>query len=211
MRHLTMLGLAAVTALAATALLGAGSASATVLCTENVRPCPKGEDYAANTEIHATLEPGVHSVLKDTAGNIIKTCTGSTFKGKTLNTGGGEGVAVVGAIEALTFTGCTSPTVVIEKGLFEIHYVKGTNTRGTMTLVGTKITTNAFGSSCVYGGIPIDTGTVTGKTATSNATIHVAASLPKVEGGIACPLSVVWEAGYLVTAPVNFYIKEESE
>jgi hypothetical protein len=120
-------------------------------------------------------------------------------------------VAVVGAIEALTFTGCTSPTVVIEKGLFEISYVKGTNTRGTMTLVGTKITTTVLGSSCVYGGGLIDTGLVTGKTATSNATIHVNASLPKLEGGIACALDVVWQAGYLVTTPVNFYIKEESE
>jgi hypothetical protein len=50
MKHLKMLGLAALAAAALTALIGAGTASATVLCKNNLNTTTCSEKYPAGTK-----------------------------------------------------------------------------------------------------------------------------------------------------------------
>jgi hypothetical protein len=208
MKHAKMLGLAVLAALALTALLGTGSASALVLCKENAIPCPEGQDYPAGTVIHATLETGTTSVFRDTSKNVLGTCTSSTIEGPTANTGTKE-VAVEGKITSFTFGNCSTMTAVTEFGQFAIHYI-GPETRGTLTFKGTKVTVKAFGVSCVYGaGAAVDIGTLKGG---DPATLEVQAVVPKQEGSFLCPTHAVWEAKYELTLPEGkLYFKEEME
>jgi hypothetical protein len=103
MKHLKMLGLAAVAAMAMMAVLGAGSASASVLCKTNASPCP--EHYPAGTNISASLVKGTHATLTGGFFGDV-TCTASTVTGKTSTTGGASS-NVTGSVTGLTFTGCT--------------------------------------------------------------------------------------------------------
>lgn len=87
MNYLKMLGLAAVAVAALTAFLGAGTASATVICkTEpTAGVCPEGWDYSAGTKGKASLEKGTTAILRSTAGSIEDTCTESTVEGTSEN------------------------------------------------------------------------------------------------------------------------------
>lgn len=209
MKYVKMLGLAALAALALSALLGSGSASATVLCKTYVTPCPAGWDYPAGTEIHASSKAGTSVVLRDTSGNELNTCTSSTIKGKTTNTGSAT-ETVVGNIESLTLTGCKNTTTVLALGSFEIHYV-GPKTKGVLTSSKAKVTDVIFGVSCAYG---TGSGTQIGvleSDETTEAELSVEAVLTKEEGGFLCPGSAVWVAKYAITAPKPLYFKEKTE
>lgn len=218
MQYAKLVGLVAVAALVLAALSGAGSASATVLCKVNAKPCPTpNEDYPAGTEIHASIAAGGGLAIRDTESHVLITCSESTLKGKTTNTGGTPGVPVEGKIETLTFNGvggseCTSPIKVLKTGEFDIEYIPGTNTRGTLTLKETQVTTTLAGVSCTYGAASVvDAGTVTGTSLGTPATIDFSGVLPKEGGGFLCPGDVTWETTYTITAPKPLYIKEEME
>ncbi len=210
MKYLKMSGLVAV-AVMALALLGSGSASATVLCSENAVPCPEGKDYNAKTNVAATLEPKTSLFFKDTGGSTFDTCKGSRIEGETETTGG-VGKAVVVKLAQLSFSECTFPTFVRELGKLVIEYI-GPETRGTFTVTNTKVTANTvlFGS-CIYGvGEPaIDIGTAKGPVEETPATLTVSAVVSKLEGGIACPSDIVWEASYYFTEPTPLYFKEKN-
>ncbi|HET9197591.1 MAG TPA: hypothetical protein VFN92_04965 [Solirubrobacterales bacterium] len=204
MKHLKTLAIAGMTAAFLTVLLGAGSASATVLCKKNVIPCQEA-DYPANTTFHMTLEAETSSVFRDTTKNVVGTCTTSTIEGTTSNTGA-AGKPVEGPLKALTFGGCASATAVIELGKFQIHYVAGTNTLGALTLVGTKVTISSVFGSCVYGsGAGVEIGELTGG-APAKADINTVVT--KISGSFICPTSIVWEAKYVVTVPEPLYFKD---
>jgi hypothetical protein len=219
MKYVKSLGLAAVAVAALMAMFATGSASATVLCKVNIRPCPTpNEDYPAGTEIHASIAAGGGLAIRDTESNVLITCSESTLKGKTTNTGGILGVPVEGKIETLSFNGaggteCTSPIKVLKTGGFDIEYIPGTNTRGTLTLKETQITAVLFGGvSCTYGAASVvDAGTVTGTSLGTPATIDFSGVLPKEAGSFLCPSDVRWETTYSITAPKPLYIKEEME
>lgn len=207
MSHLKMLGLAVAAALACMALLGAGSASATVLCKEWKKPCPKGQDYGAGTPVQATLETGTTSIFKTTGGTTLSTCTGSTMEGETTNTGGPV-EPVTGIFGAFWFEGCTKETNVIVNGRFEIKYI-GPDTFGGLTVKETEVTINNSGVSCVYGpkeGFYI--GTITSANEIT-PTIDVEVTLPRISGGFLCPSQAVWVASYEITTPHPVYFKSE--
>jgi hypothetical protein len=205
MKYLKMLGLAAVAALACTALLGTGSASATVLCKEWKIPCPKGQDYEAGTRIEATLESGTTWVAKSTGGTVLSTCTGSTMEGPTTNTGGAF-EPVTGNFDGVWFEGCTRATKVIVNGRFEIKYI-GPNTFGGLTVKETQVTINTIFGSCVYGpGEGFFIGTITSAKGIT-PTIDVKVTLPRLSGP--CPSEAVWEASYEITKPHELYFKKE--
>ena len=209
MKYLKMLGLAAVAAMALTALLGAGSVSATVLCKTYVTPCPKGWDYAAGTEIHATEAAGVSSVFSSTGAETFDECADATIKGKTTNTGSAT-ETVVGNIEAMTFSECTSTLTVLEMGQFEIHYL-GPKTKGALTVKKTKVTGTLFGVSCIFGaGSGTEIGVMESDESTE-AEITVEAVLAKEGGSFLCPGDIVWDAKYVITSPKPLYFKEKME
>lgn len=207
MRHLKMLGLAVVAAVALIAMIGPSSVSATVLCktTPVSNSCPSGSDYPAETTIDLSVEGTIHWV----AGFIDDTCTKGTAKGKTSNTGSAT-ATVSGPIEALTFEECTCSTTTISKGSLEIHWISGSH-NGTLTGKSSEWTTNCSGVTCTYGTAAngTDLGKVTSSaTGSSAATVDIEATLPKLAGSFLCPSTEAWNGSYLITEPIPLYVAE---
>ena len=103
MRLIKMLGLAMVAAVAAMALVGAGSASAAVsLCKVNEPPCAEVNRYAVGTAIKSELAVG-EAVL---TGAITIKCKKSTVEGKVTLNNGTENP--IGEITSATWTECVN-------------------------------------------------------------------------------------------------------
>jgi hypothetical protein len=107
MRHLKILGLAAVAALALMAAIGAATASANALTCSTTgaienKLCttPGSKQLADNAFFDASLKSGTVAELTSTFDNVK--CTKSTIKGTISN-----GATGTGNIESMTFEGCT--------------------------------------------------------------------------------------------------------
>jgi hypothetical protein len=103
-RLIKMLGLGGITALIAMAFVGAGSASATALCSANETTC--AAPLGAGTQIEARLKAGTVALLKTTTANVE--CTESETKGETTS---GAGATVIGVVKSLTFKECKTTGV----------------------------------------------------------------------------------------------------
>jgi hypothetical protein len=190
MKHLKMLGLAAIAALGLLAFVGAGTASATTL----FKDAAKTEAYGAGTEIKSTLAPGTSALLK--SGSVtIATCTESSVAGTTANA---TGVTVGGEITSLTWGGCSQTTHTLANGSLSI------DSEGNVTGKGNSVTLGVFGTSCVYGtGEGVKLGTLTGG---SPAVLKINAQIPRIAGGFLCPSPGTWTAEYIVTSPSPLYV-----
>jgi hypothetical protein len=196
MKHLKMLGLAAIAALGLMALVGAGTASATTLSTDSAGTVK----YAVGQEIHSTLKSGTSALLETTGGSKIATCTGSTTKGSI--EGSNTGTSVGGAISVLTWEGCSQTTDNLALGSLAI--LKNGTDEGSVIGTGSKVTLGVFGVSCVYGtGEGTTLGTLKGGTTPE---LKISATLPKIEGGFLCPGAGIWTAEYIVTTPHALHI-----
>ncbi len=101
MKLIKMMGLALVAAIAAMALLGPGSASATEICSENKSPCPEAK--LIKGEITAQLQPETQALLKGALGAEVH-CQKSEAGGEiTENPSKNQ---VLGKITKLTFEEC---------------------------------------------------------------------------------------------------------
>ena len=199
MKHLKMLGLAVVAAMALMAMVGAGSASATALY-----------NGATKLGVGATIDfSNVGPVkLTNTAGTeVLDECTGSTVKG-TISQAGGAGVAVKGNISELTWSGCTVPTTTDEKGGLEVIWTAGTE--GTVKAsaeIGVTINTIFFGV-CKYG---VKAGNHLGtikSSAAGTAQFTANATATKLAGSnFACPETTKWIAAYQSTTPHNLRVE----
>jgi len=209
MKHLKMLGLAAVAAAALTVIFAAGSASATVLCKEYETPCPVASLYAAGLTVSAALEAGGSSTLKITGGEAITVCKSSTMSTKTKNAGG-KGELVEGEGSTLSLKECSATTTVITAGQFSIEYVPSqpTETRANLWISSLGISVNLFGVTCTYGGGKNYLGTMTSG---APAGLDVKTTLTKTAGGFVCPGDVTWEGNYKITAPEDLNFKEETK
>jgi hypothetical protein len=224
MKYLKMLGLAAVSAMALMAFLGAGTASATVLCkTAMTEGCAAaGWAYPAGTVIDSSLEGP--AVLETTEGVEIDTCTEGTVKGATSNAGSStetvsgnieetEDAGGVKTFPGLTWGNCTQTTDTLRSGSLEVHWIAGTD-NGTVTGKNSRVTVNTFGVSCIFGtagtGTHIGTLTATPKNAKGEtekqATLDIEAIVPKIEGGFLCPADARWTGSYRVTSPEPLHI-----
>ncbi len=199
MKYLKMLGLAVVAAAALMAFVGAGTASADELCTtaanaENM--CPTGNKI---TEIHASLTKGKSSVLENTEGETIVTCTAGTVKGKITSGNETKKTSMSGAIEALTWgeagTTCSLPTTTTVKGILDASSGGGGATAVKATETQVTINTIFFGS-CVYGA---GTGLNLGSIASGGNTLSINAVVNKISGGALCPETSKWTAEFTVT------------
>ena len=204
MKYLKILGLAAVAAMALMAF-GAGTASATKLCKNNLSTTACSEHYGVGTVVEGTLTGS--AVLETTGGSTLDTCTGSTVSGKTTTTAA-TGAAVTGNVETLTWTGCTFPTATTATGSLEISHIASTD-NGTLRGKGQEVTINTglFGA-CTYGTSATGTGThlgtvVGGKPA--KLTINTIVPLTKNESGL-CPAEARWTASYTVTKPAEMWV-----
>jgi hypothetical protein len=210
MEYVKTLGLAAVAATALMALLGAGSASATVLCSTYMSPCPVGWNEPAGTEIDMTLKAGTSQTIFSTGGTLVETCTTSTFKGKTTNAGSAT-ETIKGNVEKLTFENCGSEIKVVSTGAFEIHYV-GPTTKGGLTTSGTHLTVVDFGVSCDYftGSSWVEFAAMESDESISPEA-NVESVFTKEAGGFLCPGSVVIGGHYLITKPTKIFFKKTME
>jgi len=203
MKHLKMLGLATIAALA---LVGTGSASATVLCkTPLTSGCAtSGWDYGVGTTFHFTTKAATTGVFETTGGVVLITCTGGTLHGSLSNTGGSASTAS-GLLSSWAWGTCSRATNTLTLGNIEIHHEAGTD-NGTLTMTGgIQWTVNTIFGSCVFGtGEALDVGTITGG---NPATINTGkAVVPKISGNAACPMHEVWNATYTITAPTPLYV-----
>lgn len=197
MKHLKMLGLAAIAALGLMAFVGAGTASATTLSTDAAGTAK----YAVGTEIHATLKPGTSAGFETTSRSLIATCTQTTVQ---IEVSVATGTWVGGNNTVVAQTGCSQTTDTLAAGGGEIMRV-GTD-EGEIVGKGTKITLGVFGVSCVYGtGEGTKLGTIKGGEAPILAVNTV---LPKVEGGFLCPSTGVWVGTFVVTTPHALHFVE---
>jgi hypothetical protein len=197
MKHLKIIGLAAIAVLGLMAFVGAGTASATTLFTSSNLTGA----YTSGTEFHAELSAGKTDVLTDGSGNPLVTCTGSTVAGKTSNT---TGTQVFIALLQIFTSGCDTTVDVLANGSLEIEKTSKAN-EGKVVGKNTQVTVTIFGVSCVYGtGTGTTLGTITGGTAPM---LNIAAvGLTKVSGGFLCPSSAGWDANFTVGTPHAGYI-----
>jgi len=193
MKYLKMLGLAAVAAMALMAF-GAGTASATKLCTDSA--CTTV--YAAGTEIKSELVAGTSAALTS-GGSTIATCTSSGVAGTTSNK---EGATVSGNISSLTWGGCSQTTHTVANGSLEIAWTSGSN--GTVTGKNSQVTVQIFGVSCTYGtGEGTHLGSITGGT---SPILKITTTVAKTAGGFLCPSTAGWDAEYVLTSPHALYV-----
>lgn len=207
MKYVKMLGLAAVAAMALMAFVGAGSASASVLCKtapNAAGECPTGWDYPAGTTVHITQKAGTTAAL-ESGSTVLDTCTTSTFHGFTANTG--SATETVHGENTLTWgtaaTPCSKTTDTIAGGEVEIHAADDKG-NGTVTAKNSEVTINTIFGTCVYGSGPsIDLGILTGG---NTPTISIDATVPKISGNFACPSTSTWTAEYVVTQPQPLWV-----
>jgi hypothetical protein len=200
MKHVKMLGRAAIM-VAALCALTAASASATELYSG-------ATTLKSGTTISASLSGT--ATLTTTGGTVLATCTGGGVSGKSTNTGG-AGVAVTGSVEksGVTWTGCTKTTDTLEGGTQEWYFTSGTE--ASVVGKGFKVTVEMvaeFGGTCSYtlGTSGTTLGTLKGST-TSNATLAVNAVVNGASGNsFLCPADTKWVANYTVTSPKPLHV-----
>lgn len=210
MKYLKMMGLAAVAAMALTAFAGAGSASATALCSANEEEC--ASPFGSGTAIEASLKTGTKAVLKTDLATVE--CNKSTTTGKTTS---GAGASVTGVVESLSFTECKT--------------TGGTNCTATAVSLpySGSITATGGGNGSLAvtkgsgGGNPGATVTCLGVIEctfrTSSAALSVTGGSPAVakaagielaeRAGLLCPSKEAkWTAEYSVSKPNPLWISE---
>lgn len=194
MKHLKMLGLAALSAAALMSIAGAGTASAT---TFEVGEITQNEALT----LTMSMKTGTSWVIRDTFGFAVNTCTGSHLKGKTttfttIKTQFGNDHPI-GLIEELTFSNCDHTVTVHNPGKFYIEWTTGTNGRvfSEEAEITTYSTIHGTHINCTTGaGTPI--GTITG-VASGQATLDLNATVtcgPHLH-------SARWTGSYTVTSP----------
>jgi hypothetical protein len=202
MKNIKVLVIAAVAAAAVTAFIGAGTASATVLCESTSTPC--NSKYKVPVQFDASIEET--AVLESTTGEVLNTCTEGTIKGAIGFEGEANNTTRIGT-EEWSWKKCTQAVATLEIGELEIHAITGKDD-GTFTARFERWTTNFLGASCIYGTgteIATDMGTLTGG---FEATIDVNAVLNKLAGSaFICPATARLTAKYKVTEPKPLFVE----
>jgi hypothetical protein len=207
MKHLKMLGLAVVAAAALTAVIGAGTASATELCSTATTTC-SGTKYGVGTEIHAVLESGTTATLTTSITTV--TCTESTVQGHVTNAGGAG--AVKGQLTALTFGGCTrtggEECTVEATNLGTVEVTGGSASKtGTFSFkVTSKTGANVVCGSFINCTFSTSSATLEGKNRESGTPTIKANNISLAREGGICPSTSTWTAAYEVTSPDPLYV-----
>lgn len=195
MKHLKMLGLTAIAALGLLVIVGAGTATATKLCTTTDTPsCSMA--YPTGTTIKSSLKSGTSARLTDSNSTVIATCTEALVVAKTTNESGAK---ITGSIEQWTWGGCSQTTDTVSTGSFTTEYISGTH-KGTTVATGDASTALIFGVSCTYGdGEGTD---FSGFGEGSSTTVK------KIAGGFLCPSTAAWDAEFEITEPHAMFVTE---
>jgi len=215
MKYVKISGLVALAAVTLVALVGVGSASATVLCkkpgegTTTGTKCPTGQAYEAGTKFDAFLETLEEPMILKTQYLELQ-CPQSTVAGATSNEGG-ESLAVTIPLEFVTTAKCACAFLAMQSaGTLTIDWIEGTHD-GTVTSSGTVFTTRCKGSlgeqHCLYGTEKTDLGTLKGG---EPAILEINATLSRKATDPSCPLTMTWEGNYTVLGPESLYVAGET-
>ena len=203
MKFLKVLGLAAVAAMALTAFLGAGSASATVLCTTTSTPCGTGWHI---DQIEFSAKSGTSGKKYSTSESLEATCTGSSFAANKAVTGSSSTTVTLEVTKAnMIWSLCAQTTDTISGGEIEVHTIVGSD-NGTVTAKNFAVTVVVGGISCIYGaGTGVDWGTLTGG---PDAILDINAVTTKQPGSnFLCPSDSIWKGEYTVTNHNAVYVE----
>ncbi len=198
MKYLKLLGLTLAAALAATAIVGATSASAVVLCKENKSPCPEAQQYPSGTKISAQLVAGTKAVL---TGTLNVECSVSTVSGETTAKSGSP---LPGKITGLTFKTCTTcPTVTAESLPYAASVTASGAGNGGLTVSNPKVKlSGCFGfATCIASAASVTLDVVGGNPARVKAVKE-----PLTLSGFGCGSSGTWTAEYEITAPKPVFV-----
>jgi len=183
-----MLGIAVVAALAVTAFVGAGSASATTLCKTESENCTEANQYASGAAIVAESTEAVLT------GSVAVQCA-SKIK---ITTNAKSGKPLTATVNELTWSGCkggcsAATTTTLPTG--SIEGTKGTNGKsGTITAKGAVVKlTGCFGFfTCTATAAEAKLAFNGGAIGTANAK---AANVPVTISGFGCGTEGTWNAG----------------
>jgi hypothetical protein len=201
MKYLKTLGLAIIAAAALTAFAGAGTASATVLCSTTTSPCPEAQKYPVGTRIGFSLAAGT-SLAWVNGGTTLETCKEAVLKSDITNAGSATST-VTSKNNTLSFSQCTFNNSFTVLGGLEIHNISGTS-NGTVTAsgeVGWTFVNPLFGS-CIYGWT--NGGGVGTLTEGKPATLDFNLGITRLPGSsIACPENGQLTANLTQTEPTS--------
>lgn len=194
MKHLKMLGFAAVAAFALSASLAAGSASATVLCKTATSPCT--ETWPLGTKLDFGLEGT--GVWEDPFNIKFQECTSATFRTQSTNT---VGASINMKVETIHWgnpeSTCTRETLVLVLGEMKVEWISGT-ANGTLKDTGSRWTVG----ECTYGFTEGNLlGTIKGG---KPATIEINATVLPITGS--CTVKYRWTAKFGIS-PSPLYIE----
>jgi hypothetical protein len=199
-KRVSILALAAVAALALTAAIGAGTASATVLCKSNAsETCPSLDLYGNETKLSASLEWGTNLTIETGRGEIIYQCKESKIEAQ-VSDAGGEGKAVTTKDSAYSFGGCTGKATLLKAGKWEIKSSGSGN--GEIIDWGTVLQIEVLGFTCEY-------------EFAHNSELRGSSSLPKIYvhghlervGTYYCPPNL-WMSGTYNVTPVPLFVEQ---
>lgn len=177
-------------------VVGAETASATVVCNTSTSPC--SSPYLKGTLFKGTLTPGTTAVFK--AGFATIEC--KEGQGSIETTSNGSATETVkGITKTLSFGGCNATLNVLKTGAGEIHWISKTN--GSFTTEGMEVTAATLGVDCIYGGSITSGITLNGGT---SPTISINAKVPLISGGFLCSNPGTMTASLTVTEPTPLYV-----
>ncbi|HEY3492447.1 MAG TPA: hypothetical protein VGK43_05815 [Solirubrobacterales bacterium] len=167
MKNLKMVASVAMTAMAAFAFVGAGSASATTL---EVGGATKNEAVT----IVGSLEKETSLILSRTDGSLANTCTTFEIEGTAVSPF--TGASVAGSGKTLAFGNCERAVTAHKTGTLIGEHIPGT-TNATMSSSGAEVTAGSpFGTLNCKTGSGTHLGILTG-TASGHARLHINAIL----------------------------------
>ncbi len=213
MKRTSILATLVVTGLLGVAALGAGSASATVLCktaaTEN--NCSTEDTYPVGTEIQAELAPNTKLTIGTKSGQFLNSCTSAEI-GLTVSGEGNEGT-LNAETDEYSISGCKNTLNILPSvnGTF-IHWTPGTH-GGDLYIIN-KVEMNLAGQGmptvwCYYdiwGPAKIVPG-ATPQIVYGEGAEGIIVGLGS--NGFLCPKRVDVRATYNITTPTPLYVEKE--
>jgi hypothetical protein len=193
-KYIKILALAAIAAAAFMAFIGAGTASATQLCTDSGGVCTEYSGNINGTASNATLATNLANVE----------CSDSVT---TINAFASTGAPILGEVTALSFTGCRTEVTLIPCTVTVRNLPYSASLEGkTLTVTdeagaGAKVVCGTL-LSCEFltkkAQLTITNGSPTVAEAKGVELSH--------ETGTACPSTATWSATYAVTSPTGLTV-----
>lgn len=210
MNTIRMLGLVLALASCTAALVGLDEAGATALCSANQSPCAEGKVYAGTNKIIEAKTIGTGSILKNDIANVE--CA-SEWEGTWEADLQGEYHS--GEVKSLTFTGCTTPTLVgcsmIARNLpYGLSVGASGGGDGNLDFEGPPVLEAKCGAApvileCTFTVVPV-VFEVTGNAVAATAKIKVSIAKEHWTGKI-CPMKFAeWEAEYEIVTPAPLFL-----